>query len=137
MTSEDARRFNEVVLGTFMGNSKPEKVLFYSGVNMSNVSLKYVAKLDYPLSDLDSPLKVELADGRFSVAVGFYKNCVFDFGTEKFNIDSVPITLGEFDVVVGIDWLNRYRANVAYHEKFVMVNTPIGGELIVYGEARR
>ncbi|XP_071694708.1 uncharacterized protein [Rutidosis leptorrhynchoides] len=86
---------------------------------------------------LDSPLQVEIADGRFSVANGVYKNCVIDFGTEKFNIDLVPITLGEFDVVVGMDWLDHNRANLDCHEKFIRVRTPCRGELIMYGEARK
>ncbi|XP_071718773.1 uncharacterized protein [Rutidosis leptorrhynchoides] len=112
-------------------------MLFDSGANMSYVSLKYASTLDCPLCDLGSPLQVEITDGRFSVANGVYRNCFIDFGTEKFDIDLVPITLGEFDVIVGIDWLDHYRDNLTCHEKFVRVRTPGGGELIVYGEARR
>ncbi|XP_071739999.1 uncharacterized protein [Rutidosis leptorrhynchoides] len=104
---------------------------------MSYVSLKYAAILDCPLCDRDFPLQVEIVDGRFSVANEVYKNCVIDFGTKRFDIDLVPITLGEFDVVMGMDWLDHNRANLDCHEKFVRVRTPSGGELIVYGEARR
>ncbi|XP_071712896.1 uncharacterized protein [Rutidosis leptorrhynchoides] len=115
MTTDDAKKSNEVVLGTFLVNSKPTKVLFDSG--------GYVV--------------FEIADGRFLVANGEYKNCVIDLGTEKFDIDLVPITLGEFDVVVGMDWLNHNKANLDCHGKFVRVRTPSGEELIVYGEALR
>ncbi|XP_071694645.1 uncharacterized protein [Rutidosis leptorrhynchoides] len=100
-------------------------------------SIKYAATLDCPLCDLDSPLQVEIADGRFSVANGAYKNCVIDFETEKFDNELVPITLGEFDVVVGMDWLDHNRANLDCREKFMRVRTPSAGELIVYGEARK
>ncbi|XP_071727729.1 uncharacterized protein [Rutidosis leptorrhynchoides] len=137
MTSQDANKSNEVVSGTFMVNSKPAKALFESGADTLYVSLKYAAKLDCPISDIDSLLQVEIVDGRFSVAVKVYKICVIYFGVEKFDIDLVPITFGEFNVPVGMDWFNRYRANVACHEKFVRVRTPSGGELIMYGEARR
>ncbi|XP_071714016.1 uncharacterized protein [Rutidosis leptorrhynchoides] len=137
MTTDDAKKSNEVVLGTFLVNSKLAKVLFDSGADMSYVSLKYAATLDCPLCDRDYSLQVEIADGRFSVANRVYKNCVIDFGTEKFDIDLVPITLGEFFVVVGMDWLDQNRANLDCHEKFVRVRTPSGGELIVYGESRR
>ncbi|XP_071704913.1 uncharacterized protein [Rutidosis leptorrhynchoides] len=137
MTTDDAKKSNEVVSGTFLVNSKPAKVLFDSGADMSYVSLKYAVTLDCSLCDLDSPLQVEIADGRFSVANGVYKNCVIDFRTEKFYIDLVPITLSEFDVVVGMGWLDHNRANLACYEEFVRVRTPSGGELIVYGGARR
>ncbi|XP_071699691.1 uncharacterized protein [Rutidosis leptorrhynchoides] len=126
MTTDDARKSNKVVSGTLLVNSKPAKILFDSGADMSYVSLKYATTLDYPLCDRDFPLQVEIADGRFSVANGIYKNCVIDFGTERFDIDFVPITFGEFDVVVGMDWLDHNRANLDCHEKFVRVRTQVG-----------
>ncbi|XP_071742556.1 uncharacterized protein [Rutidosis leptorrhynchoides] len=104
---------------------------------MSYVSIKYAATLDCTLCHLDSPLQVEIVNGRFLVANGVYKNCVIDFGAEKFDIDLVSSTLGEYDVIVGMDWPDHNRANLACHEKFVRVRTPSGGDLIVYGEARR
>ncbi|XP_071715005.1 uncharacterized protein [Rutidosis leptorrhynchoides] len=137
MTTNDARKSNEVVSGTFLVNSKPTKVLFDSGADMSYVSLKYAATLDCHLCDRNFPLQVEIAYGRFSVANRVYKNCVSDFGTVKFDIDLVPISLGEFDVLVGMDWLDHNRANLDCHEKFVRVRTPTAGELIMYGEARK
>ncbi|XP_071739347.1 uncharacterized protein [Rutidosis leptorrhynchoides] len=137
MTTDDAKMSNEVVLSTFLVNSKPAKVLFGSAADMSYVSLKYAAILDCPLCDMDSPLQVEIADGRFSVANGVYINCFIYFGTKRFNTDFLPITLCEFDIVVGMDWLDHNRANLVCHEKFLRVRTPSGGELIVYGEARR
>ncbi|XP_071733178.1 uncharacterized protein [Rutidosis leptorrhynchoides] len=70
ITTDDAKKSNDVVSGTFLVNSKPSKVLFGSGADMSYVSLKYVATLDCPLCDLKSSLHVEITDGRFSVANG-------------------------------------------------------------------
>ncbi|XP_071740099.1 uncharacterized protein [Rutidosis leptorrhynchoides] len=129
MTIDDAKKSNEVVSGTFLVNSKPAKVLFDSGADISYVPLKYAATLDCPLCNRDYSLQVEIADGRFSVANGVYKNCVIDFGIEKFYIDLVPITLGEFDVVVGMDWLDHNKANLDCHEKFVRVRTQSGGRV--------
>ncbi|XP_071728227.1 uncharacterized protein [Rutidosis leptorrhynchoides] len=128
MTTDDARKSNEVVSGTFLVNSKPAKVLFDSGADRSYVSLKYAATLDWPVCHRDFPLQVEIADGRFSVANGVYKNCVIDFGTERFDIDLVPIILGEFDVLVGMDWLNHNRANLDCHEKFIKIANYIPAE---------
>ncbi|XP_071688026.1 uncharacterized protein [Rutidosis leptorrhynchoides] len=97
MTTDDAKNSNKVVLGTFLVNSKPAKVLLDSGADMTYVSLTYVATLDCPLYDQDFPLQVEIA--------------------------------------VGSRWL--MGENLDCHEKFVRVRTPSGGELIVYGEARK
>ncbi|XP_071714580.1 uncharacterized protein [Rutidosis leptorrhynchoides] len=127
LTSEEAKNSYEVVSGTFMVTTNHVKVFFDCGTGMSFVSLKYAAKLNKSLANLDTPLEVEISDGRFSIAVGVYKNCDIVFGNENFKIDLIPITLGEFDVVINMDWLDRYKADIACHEKFVLVKAPSGG----------
>ncbi|GJY55192.1 putative reverse transcriptase domain-containing protein [Tanacetum coccineum] len=45
----------------------------------------------------------------------------------------MPIKLGSFDVVIGMDWLSKYHARIIYDEK--VVHIPIDGEtLIIQGE---
>nr|GEZ10875.1 MACPF domain-containing protein At1g14780-like [Tanacetum cinerariifolium] len=45
----------------------------------------------------------------------------------------MPIKLDSFDVVIGMDWLSKYHANVIYDEKFIHI--PIDGEtLIIRGD---
>ncbi|GKD88966.1 putative reverse transcriptase domain-containing protein, partial [Tanacetum coccineum] len=46
-----------------------------------------------------------------------------------FDIDLLPIELGSFDVIVGIDWLARCHAVIVYDEKIVRV--PYGDEVLV------
>ncbi|GJX25286.1 putative reverse transcriptase domain-containing protein [Tanacetum coccineum] len=50
-----------------------------------------------------------------------------------FNIDLMPVELGSFDVITGMDWLSMYHAIIAYAEKIVRI--PWGSEtLIVHGD---
>ncbi|GJU07975.1 reverse transcriptase domain-containing protein [Tanacetum coccineum] len=50
-----------------------------------------------------------------------------------FNIDLIPVELGSFDVIIGMDWLAMYHAIIAYAEKIVRI--PWGSEtLIVHGD---
>ncbi|GJT74593.1 hypothetical protein Tco_1041318 [Tanacetum coccineum] len=45
----------------------------------------------------------------------------------------MPIELGSFDVIIGMDWLSMYHAIIAYAEKIIRI--PWGSEtLIVYGD---
>ncbi|GKD92839.1 hypothetical protein Tco_1372676, partial [Tanacetum coccineum] len=45
----------------------------------------------------------------------------------------MPIKLGSFDVVIGMDWLSKYHAKILYDEK--VVHIPINGEtLIIQGD---
>nr|GFC78548.1 reverse transcriptase domain-containing protein [Tanacetum cinerariifolium] len=50
-----------------------------------------------------------------------------------FNIDLMPVELGSFDVIIGMDCLAKYQAVIVYAEKIVRV--PWGDEtLIIHGD---
>ncbi|GJZ88332.1 putative reverse transcriptase domain-containing protein [Tanacetum coccineum] len=52
---------------------------------------------------------------------------------QPFEIDLMPIKLGSFDVVIGMDWLSKYHAKILCDEK--VVHIPINGEtLIIRGD---
>ncbi|GJR36382.1 hypothetical protein Tco_1212066 [Tanacetum coccineum] len=45
----------------------------------------------------------------------------------------MPIKLGSFNIVIGMDWLSKYHARIIYDEKVVYI--PINGEtLIIRGD---
>ncbi|GKG16075.1 reverse transcriptase domain-containing protein, partial [Tanacetum coccineum] len=41
----------------------------------------------------------------------------------------MPIKLGSFDVVIGMDWLSKYHAKILCNEK--VVHIPIDGETLI------
>ena len=42
--------------------------------------------------------------------------------------------LGSFDVIVGMDWLSKHRAEIVCSEKFIRIPLQSGETLQVYGE---
>ncbi|KAD5960811.1 hypothetical protein E3N88_12283 [Mikania micrantha] len=46
----------------------------------------------------------------------------------------MPIALGSFDVVIGMDWLSKNQAEIVCHEKIVRIPLPQGETLYVQGE---
>ncbi|GJW19480.1 putative reverse transcriptase domain-containing protein [Tanacetum coccineum] len=48
---------------------------------------------------------------------------------QLFKIDLMPIKLGSFDVVIGMDWLSKYHARIICVEK--VVHIPIDGETLI------
>ena len=52
----------------------------------------------------------------------------------SFPIDLIPIPMGEVCVIVGMAWLSRFGAMINCKGQQVVVRTPSGGELIIYGE---
>nr|GFA14755.1 putative reverse transcriptase domain-containing protein [Tanacetum cinerariifolium] len=59
--------------------------------------------------------------------------CTLTLLNQPFEIDLMPIKLGSFDVVIGMDWLSKNHAKVLCDEKVVRI--PINGEtLIIRGD---
>ncbi|GJX47513.1 putative reverse transcriptase domain-containing protein [Tanacetum coccineum] len=48
---------------------------------------------------------------------------------KSFEIDLMPIKLGSFDVIIGMDWLSKYHARIICDEK--VVHVPINGETLI------
>ncbi|GJV46899.1 putative reverse transcriptase domain-containing protein [Tanacetum coccineum] len=76
---------------------------------------------------------VELADGRIIGLNSILRGCTLNILNYPFNIDLMPIELGSFDAIIGMDWLVKYQAIIVYAEKIVRI--PWGNEtLIVHGD---
>ncbi|GKD56409.1 putative reverse transcriptase domain-containing protein [Tanacetum coccineum] len=61
------------------------------------------------------------------------RGCTLIFLNYPFNFDLMPIEMGSFDVIIGMDWLLKYHAIIVCDEKIVRI--PFGNEiLIVHGD---
>ncbi|GJX76376.1 putative reverse transcriptase domain-containing protein [Tanacetum coccineum] len=76
---------------------------------------------------------VELADGRISETNTVLRGCTLGLLGHPFNIDLMPVKLGSFDAIIGMDWLANHNAVIVCDEKVVRI--PYGDEvLIVQGD---
>ncbi|GJS75326.1 putative reverse transcriptase domain-containing protein [Tanacetum coccineum] len=124
---------NNVVNGTFLINNVYASVLFDTGADRSFVSYAFSKYIDIPPTTLDTNYNVELADGKSLTTNTILKGCTLNLQNHLFEIDLLPIELGSFNVIVGMDWMAEHRAEVVCYEKYIRV--PYGNDmLIVQGE---
>ncbi|GJV79908.1 reverse transcriptase domain-containing protein [Tanacetum coccineum] len=57
-------------------------------------------------------------------------SCTLTPMNHPFNIDLMPIPLGSFDVIIGMDWLTKYHGVIICDEKIVRV--PFGREMLIF-----
>ncbi|GJZ62542.1 putative reverse transcriptase domain-containing protein [Tanacetum coccineum] len=82
---------------------------------------------------MDHDYDVELADERVIGVNTIIRSCTLNFLNHPFNIDLMPVEIGSFDVIIGMDWLSKYHVVIVYTEKIVRI--PFGNEiLIVHGD---
>nr|GEV65165.1 hypothetical protein [Tanacetum cinerariifolium] len=103
---------SNVVTGTFLLNNCYAFMLFDSGADESFVSSNFSALLDVAPSTLDTSYAVELADTRISKINVVLRGCTLGLLGHSLDIDLMPVELGSFDVIIGMDWLAKSKLNI-------------------------
>ncbi|GKB36520.1 putative reverse transcriptase domain-containing protein [Tanacetum coccineum] len=125
----DVNPGSNTVTGTFLLNDHHAYMLFDSGADRSFVSNTFSALLDITPYALDVSYAIELADGRTSETNTVLMGCTLGLLGHPFNIDLMPIELGSFDVIIGMDWLAKNHAVIVCDEKIVRI--PYGNEILI------
>ncbi|GJV78457.1 putative reverse transcriptase domain-containing protein [Tanacetum coccineum] len=100
---------SNVVTGTFLLNNCYASMLFDSGADRSFVSSTFSAFPDVAPSTLDT--------------------------SHPFEIDLIPIELGSFNIIIGMDWLVKYHALIICDKKVVRI--PYGDKVLIIREEKR
>nr|GEW26961.1 putative reverse transcriptase domain-containing protein [Tanacetum cinerariifolium] len=81
----------------------------------------------------DPDSNVVTADGRIIGLNTILRGCTLNLLNHPFNINLMPVELGSFDAIIGMDWLAKYQAVIACAEEIVCI--PWGNEtLIIHGD---
>ncbi|GKD94175.1 hypothetical protein Tco_1374012, partial [Tanacetum coccineum] len=100
---ERANPDSNVVTGIFLLNNCYASILFDLAVDRSFMSSTFSALLDVAPSTLDI--------------------------SHPFDIDLMPVELGSFDVIIGMDWSAKYHALIVCVEKVVCI--PYGDQVLI------
>ncbi|GJV99155.1 putative reverse transcriptase domain-containing protein, partial [Tanacetum coccineum] len=118
-----------VVTSTFLLNNRYASILFDSGSDRSFVNTRFSSLLDIKLIKIEDSYEVELADGRVVSINTVLKGCTLTLVNHIFEIDLMPIELGTFDVIIGMDWLVKHDAIIICGEKVVRI--PYGNKMLI------
>ncbi|GJW55932.1 putative reverse transcriptase domain-containing protein [Tanacetum coccineum] len=101
----------------FLLNNRYATTLFDTGADWSFVSTTFSALIDITPTTLENHYDVELADGKIIRVNTIIRGCTLNFMNHPFNIDLMPVPLGSFDVIIGMDWLTKYHGVIICDEK--------------------
>ncbi|GJU04429.1 putative reverse transcriptase domain-containing protein [Tanacetum coccineum] len=121
---------SNVVTGMFLLNNRYASILFDTGADRSFISTAFSSLIDIITTTLDHGYDVELADGRIIWVNTLIRGCTLNFLNHPFNIDLMPVEMGSFDVIIGMDWLAKYHAVIVCDEKLVCV--PFGDKILIF-----
>ncbi|GJT91886.1 putative reverse transcriptase domain-containing protein [Tanacetum coccineum] len=74
-----------------------------------------------------------VTDGRIVKSDAILRGCTLNLLNHPFNIDLMPVELGSFDAIVGMDWLSKYHTVIVCDEKIIQI--PYGDEVLtIHGD---
>ncbi|GKC61173.1 putative reverse transcriptase domain-containing protein [Tanacetum coccineum] len=118
-----------MVTGTFLLNNLYAFVLFDSGSDRSFVDTRLSSMLNIDPVKIRTSYEVELVDGRVVSTNTVLKGCTLNLVNHIFEINLMPIELGTFDVIIGMDWLVKHDAVIVCGEKVVRI--PYGNKMLI------
>jgi hypothetical protein len=120
LPAADGREQGDVVIGTISVDSFVAHALFDSGASYSFVLENFVSWAGLLVQRLGHPILVSSANGSIS-SCSVCKGCSVILADEVFSANLVVISLGAFDVILGMDWLSQYRAIISCFWKTVLL----------------
>nr|GEV87834.1 hypothetical protein [Tanacetum cinerariifolium] len=126
---KNAHQDPNVVTGMFLLNHRPARTLFDSGADRSFVSISFASMLNISSITLDTTYNIEMDNGNLISTNTVIQGYTLTLLNQPFEIDLMPIKLGSFDVVIGIDWLSKYHAKIICDEK--VIHIPIEDKTLI------
>ncbi|KAI3786530.1 hypothetical protein L1987_40280 [Smallanthus sonchifolius] len=134
LTEEEARGNPDVVSGTFLVNDEHAAILFDSGASKSFISNAFSHKLDCTINSIVKAFSVQTAVGKYLVVFHVTEDCIIEIEGHKFPSRLFLLTLGGFDIVLGMDWLAANEAQIICKRKRIHLKAPSGSLITVYGD---
>ncbi|GKG27675.1 putative reverse transcriptase domain-containing protein, partial [Tanacetum coccineum] len=78
--------------------------------------------------------EIEIASGQLVEIDKVIKGCKLEIEGHVIDINLIPFGHGSFDMIIGMDWLSIYIAEIICREKVVRIPLPDGKVLRVLGE---
>ncbi|GKB51907.1 putative reverse transcriptase domain-containing protein [Tanacetum coccineum] len=129
LRDRNAHQDPNVVTGMFLLNQHLARVLFDSGADKSFVSISLASMLNIPPITIDTFYNIKMANGNLVSTNTIIQGATLTLLNQPFKIDLMPIKLGSFDVIIGMDWLSKYHARIICDEK--VIHIPINGETLI------
>ncbi|GJT42287.1 putative reverse transcriptase domain-containing protein [Tanacetum coccineum] len=107
-----------------------EAIVAFLDWDRSFVSTQFSTLINIAPTTLDHGYNIELADGRIIWVNTVLLGCTLNFLNHPFHVDLMPVEMGTYDVIIGMDWLTKYQAVIDCAKKIVCI--PFGSEILIF-----
>ncbi|CAA0841650.1 Uncharacterized mitochondrial protein AtMg00860, partial [Striga hermonthica] len=131
ITHDEAARNTGTMSGMLSISHVPVFALCDTGATHCFISSRCLEALSFGTVHACDPLEVSLASGKIIISDSVVRNLPICIGSRVLEVDAYVIDMREFDVILGMDWLTRYRADIRCQEREVTLY-PISDQPVVF-----
>ena len=136
MTASEAQANSDIVIGIMIAFGTLTRVLFDSRSSRSFVNIFFALHVDRELSPVKHKLVVKTPLGEHILCNFVFKGCEILIDGVVLKVNSIPLEMHEFDVILGMDSLSTHRALMDYFTKKVVFQKLGFTELEFVGDRR-
>ncbi|CAA0834147.1 Unknown protein, partial [Striga hermonthica] len=104
-----------------------------TGATHSFISSRCLEALSFGTVHACDPLEFSLASGKIIISDSVVRNLPICIGGRVLEVDAYVIDMRDFDVILGMDWLTRYRADIRCQEREVTLYSVSDQPVVFFG----
>ena len=137
LSKAEADASPSVVSGNVLIAGIPAYVIVDSGATHSFASNMYVRKLGKPLDKVGAMYTVSLPSGKTMNSDQILRGCNILIDGRELFVDLVVLDMPDYEVILGMDWLSKYNANIDCKKKIVTFRPPGKDEFLFVGSTQK
>lgn len=124
LTKHDARATPMIVIGIMTFFGKPTQVLIHLGSTHSFISFTYAVNANVPWEFLGYSLLIVRPTAEDIIVDGIYHNYALRVRDKEMLICLIPLSIYDFDVILGMDKLVSHHASIECFKKEMIFKIP-------------
>jgi hypothetical protein len=118
-----------MILGMFPVESHLAEVLFDTGATHSFITASWVEAHNLPITTMSTPIQIDSATGKVR-ADSVCLNVSVEIRGIKFLANLIVMGTQGIDVILGINWLDKYQAVISCDKRIIKLVSPLGEEVV-------
>jgi hypothetical protein len=118
-----------MTVGMFPVDCHIAEVLFNTGATHSFITASWVEAHNLPITTMSTPIQIDSASGKIR-ADRICLNVSVEIRGIAFPANLIVMGTQGIDVILGMNWLDKYQAVISCDKRIIKLMSPLGGEVV-------
>jgi hypothetical protein len=129
LDAEAVQETLSMIVGTFLVDSHIAEVLFDTGATHSFITASWVEAHNLPVTTMSTPIQIDSTGGRIR-ADSICLNVSVEIRGVVFPTNLIVMSTQGIDVILGMNWLDKYQAIISCDKRIIKLVSPLGEEVV-------